>query len=62
MRKALLGESHTVVSIIGQEKKTPKDAFLEKYAAAGLTIATPFGDAAPEVINHDYRFWYDQFS
>lgn len=48
VRRALLGNSHTVVSITPQ-KDTSVELMLEKYAAAGLTFGTPFQDAVPEL-------------
>lgn len=50
IRRALLGNSHTVLSLTvpkGMQKKS--DAYLEKYSAAGLTFGTPFQDALPEL-------------
>lgn len=48
VRRALLGESHTVVSITLQNGMDQK-AMLEKYAAAGLSIGTPYGRSPPEL-------------
>jgi len=61
IRRALLGNSHTVFSITVQDKNTmSKEAFLEKYAGAGLTIGTPFQDAVPElgIPDRGYRYWF----
>jgi hypothetical protein len=49
IRRALLGKSHTVLSITVQDGLMSKEAMLENYATAGLTIGTSFGDSVPEL-------------
>ena len=49
IRRSLLGKSHTVLSITVQDGLMSKEAMLENYAAAGLTIGTSFGDSVPEL-------------
>ncbi|KAL9183031.1 hypothetical protein ACHAXT_004818 [Thalassiosira profunda] len=56
VRRALLGDSHTIVSITHQDRMN-NDKMLERYAAAGLTIGTPYGQAAPE-IGYPEKDWF----
>ena len=48
IRRALLGKTHTVVSMTVQSK-LKGDPMLERYAGLGLNLGTPWGDAPPEL-------------
>jgi len=48
IRRALLGKSHTVVSITAQDKMS-QEAMLSRYAASGLTVGTPWQKTPPEL-------------
>ncbi|KAL9180899.1 hypothetical protein ACHAXT_009704 [Thalassiosira profunda] len=59
VRRALLGDSHTIVSVTLQDGMNA-DEMLERYAAAGLTIGTPYGQAAPEIgyPEKGHKYWF----
>ena len=55
IRRALLGNVHTVVSMTGQDGMNG-DVMLERYAHAGLSLGNVFGNTPPEMGMPDKGF------
>ena len=61
IRRALLGNSHTIVSMTSQGRGgVDTDAFLEKYASIGLTFGIIVHEAETEIGYPDkgFKFWF----